>query len=277
MAKIRKKIKPSVKKQIIDESGNKCANPGCCNWRVHIHHIKHWSIYQSNDLAILIAVCPSCHDAIHHGAIEFSDELLYSWKGIERQKRPNTTHVYIEPSDEIKLLTGSISLSTQRSGLKVFELSPNNKLSFRILDQDIALLNLNICDLNGKNKLKVVDNHVRIYDTDMLKFEQVPGHIRVISKEISMFFPEKFIERMRMRKPDFAVKPELLLLELLVIKPGLIKVCGCWADHEKAVVITEDSMSFLRDRLEEPFTLVGRGESSELLFSSKVDCSLFNF
>jgi HNH endonuclease len=138
MAKRRKKLKPAVKRQIIEEAGNKCANPGCSNWRVHIHHIKHWSVYESDDPKILIAVCPSCHDAIHQGSLKISDELLYKWKSIKRPKKPISTHMYTEPSKQIKLLTGTIALSTKNEGATVFELAENNKLSFRILEGDIA-------------------------------------------------------------------------------------------------------------------------------------------
>ncbi len=108
MAKTRIKLKPSEKLAIVREAGNKCANPGCSNWRTHIHHIKHWAVYASNDQSILIAVCPSCHDAIHHGQLNISDETLYTWKGIERESVPKATHIYVEPSENIKLLTGTI-------------------------------------------------------------------------------------------------------------------------------------------------------------------------
>lgn len=277
MAKKRKKIKPAVKRQIIEEAGNKCANPGCSNWRVHIHHIKHWAIYQSDDPSILIAVCPSCHDAIHHGSLEFSDELLYEWKGIERTEKPNASHVYIEPADSIKLLTGSIALSSKNEGATIFELAENNKLSFRILDGDIALLNLKVSDLNGDEKLKVSDNHVRIHDTTTLSFNQVPGHVKVATTEIESFLSESFVEKMRVQKPEFASNGEIVLLELEVIKPGVVKVCGCWADNEKAVVITEDSLSFIKPELEQPLSMVGEGENSVLMYAGPVDCSLFGF
>ncbi|WP_141678033.1 HNH endonuclease signature motif containing protein [Vibrio splendidus] len=277
MTKNRKKIKPDVKRQIMGEAGNKCANPGCSNWRVHIHHIKHWAIYQSDDPSILIAVCPSCHDAIHHGSLEFTDEILYAWKGIERPTKPNTTHVYIEPSDNIKLLAGSIALATKNDGATIFELSANNKLSFRILDGDITLLNLNVSNLSGEEKLKVVDNHVRIHDTDALSFDQVPGHVRVISSEVRAFLSEEFIAIMRGQKADFVTNDEIVLLELQVIKPGLVKVCGCWADEKRAVVITDDSLSFIKPELKQPLSLVGEGEDSVFMYTGPVDCSLFGF
>ena len=58
-------VDPKVKKRLIQEAGNKCANPGCPVRRTHTHHIRKWAVYQTNDEQEMIAVCPSCHDAIH--------------------------------------------------------------------------------------------------------------------------------------------------------------------------------------------------------------------
>lgn len=126
VAKTRKRLDPKTKKKVLDECGNKCANPGCANWRTHIHHIEHWAIYESNDEKILIPVCPSCHDAIHHGSIKIDDEKLYEWKNIERPLHSGRAHIYIEPSQNIKLLTGTIALSTKNRKVTIFKLSENN-------------------------------------------------------------------------------------------------------------------------------------------------------
>ena len=54
----RQKIPKTQKKQLIEEAGGKCANPGCSHWRTHIHHIKHWQVYKAHDTNHMIAVCP---------------------------------------------------------------------------------------------------------------------------------------------------------------------------------------------------------------------------
>lgn len=277
MAKTRKKIKPADKRAILEEAGNKCANPGCSNWRVHIHHIEHWAVYESNDRSVLIAVCPSCHDAIHHGQLDISDDTLYTWKGIERTSNLETTHIYVEPSQDIKLLTGTIALSTTNEHATIFELSENNKLSFRVLDSDINLLNIAISDLEGNEVLTVKDNYVKIQDEKLVSFEQVPGHVCISTNHARNFLPERFLRIMKVEQPDYAQKDSTVLLELEVIKPGLVRVKGCWADNKVAVVITDSALSFIRDGLQRPLSMVGEGEGSELRFSGPVTSAMFGF
>lgn len=277
MTNRRKKLKPSLKSQLIKEAGNKCANPGCSNWRVHIHHIEHWAVYQSDEPEILIAVCPSCHDAIHHGSIVFTNDLLLRWKSIARAEKPTSTHVYIEPSNQIKLLTGTIALATKNIGVTIFDFSKSNQLSFKVLDGDIALLNIEISDLEGNEKLKVVDNHVKVLDTDTLSFEQVPGHIRVSTKDTDTFILNSFIEKMRIQEPEYLKDDNLLLLELEVIKPGHVKVKGCWADKDKAVIITDKFFSFITHTSHQPLSMVGEGENSVLVWVGAIDNTLFDF
>lgn len=277
MKEIRKKLKPLAKIAIIKEAGNKCANPGCSNWRVHIHHIKHWAVYESNDQSILIAVCPSCHDAIHYGQLNISDDTLFKWKGIKRESKPKTTHLYVEPSQEIKLLTGTIALSTTNESATIFELSENNKLSFRVLDSDINLLNIAISDLQGNEVLKVKDNYIKIQDDSLVSFKQVPGHVRISTNHVENFLPVRFLQIMKAEQPDYAKNDEAVLLDLEVIKPGLVRVKGCWADNRVAVVITDYSLSFLRDGLQRPLSMVGDGENSVLMFAGPVTSAMFGF
>ncbi|WP_368192929.1 HNH endonuclease signature motif containing protein [Aeromonas sp. s8] len=277
MNKIRKKLDPKIKKKILDECGNKCANPGCSNWRTHVHHIEHWAVYGSNDEKILIPVCPSCHDAIHHGSIEIDDETLYKWKDIERPIKSGRAHIYVEPSKDIKLLTGTIAIATKNRKVTVFKLSDNNKLSFKILDGDISLVNLKISNLSGKEVLKVSDNHIKVHDLNQVGFQQVPGHIVVTTVKAEQHLAPTLLKKMLIEQPDFYNGSELLLLELEVLKPGLVKVKGCWADHDKAVIITDKSLSFLNNQLQRPLSMVGYGEDSVLFYTGSVDCSLFGF
>jgi hypothetical protein len=69
MAVHRPKVTEEVKNRLRTEARGKCANPGCSNVRAHIHHIREWAVYKTHDDQHMIAVCPACHDAIHHGAL----------------------------------------------------------------------------------------------------------------------------------------------------------------------------------------------------------------
>ena len=277
MAKKRKKIKPAVKRQIVEEAGNKCANPGCTNWRVHIHHIEHWAIYESNDQKILIAVCPACHDAIHHGRLEIPDEALYVWKYIKRTKVPEISHLYIEPGEEIKLLTGTIAVTTTNQEVIVFQLSPNNSLKFRILDEDIMMLNLKLADTNGKEVLRVVDNHLRSKPSSDIEFLQVPGHLRVSVPATEQYIPLDVLQKMQTQEKDYGTDGSVIALDLEVLKPGLVSVQGLWIENNKAVIITKERLSFIKPDLKQPLSMVGDGEGSVLKYAGPITAAMFGF
>jgi hypothetical protein len=106
---------------LIKEAGMKCANPGCSNYRVHIHHIKQWAIYQSNDEKDMIAICPVCHDTAHNGGLIIDEETLYRWKEIIR-KPVNLDQLFVEAGTSSKLILGSLAV-TGDDGVKIFEFS----------------------------------------------------------------------------------------------------------------------------------------------------------
>src|SRR5918996_6078095 len=101
----------AAKKRLRAEAGHKCANPGCPNRRTHIHHIREWAVYQTHVEQHMIAVCPSCHDAIHHGEIPLDDAVLYRWKSIPRGSGEIRSNIYVEPDRQPKLLLGSIGIT----------------------------------------------------------------------------------------------------------------------------------------------------------------------
>ena len=90
MAEHRPEVSKQLKTQLRREAGEKCANPGCSATRTHLHHIREWAVYRTHDGAHMIAVCPTCHDAIHHGQLPISDETLYAWKRIPRDEASST-------------------------------------------------------------------------------------------------------------------------------------------------------------------------------------------
>ena len=277
MARKRQKIKPAIRRQIIEEAGNKCANPGCTSWRVHLHHIEHWTIYESNDQKILIAVCPTCHDAIHHGSLKITDETLNDWKNIKRAKIPETFHLFIEPDKEIKLLTGTIAISTRNQKIIVFQLSQNNLLKFRVLDDNIMILNLKIADTKGKKVLWVVDNYVRSKPFPDIEFLQVPGHIQVNVPANEQFIPLDILRKMRIQEKDYGEDGSIPALDLEVLRPGLVRVQGLWVENDKAVIITKERLSFIRPELRQPLSMTGEGEKSILMYVGPITRAMFGF
>ena len=75
------------------------------NRRLEFHHIKQWHVYKTHDETEMVAVCPVCHDAIHHGEIKIDDETVHRWKAIKGY--PTTSHVLtIEPGKHPLLFIG---------------------------------------------------------------------------------------------------------------------------------------------------------------------------
>ena len=277
MAEQQRKIKPALKRQLIDKAGGKCANPGCSNWRVHIHHIKHWAIYESHTAEDMIAICPSCHDSAHHGRLRISDALLYEWKTINRLATPDNAHIFVEPSKSLKLLAGTIAISTSNDQAAVFELSNSNHLKFRILDHDILQLSARLLDGQGTEIFRVVENHVRVAKNDRIIFDYHPGRARVTLPVGDGFIPDWMMEQVRRQDPLFAADGRVVALNVQVLKPGLIRVQGCWPDGNVGVAITERALSFCALGQREPTSLVGGGEDTVLLYAGPVTKALFGF
>jgi hypothetical protein len=275
MATAQRKIKPSLKRLLVDEAGGKCANPGCSNWRAHIHHIKHWAVYKVHDAEDMIAICPSCHDAAHHGSLKITDDLLYEWKGVERSDAPNSVHLYVEPARELKLLTGSMCFATTNDQAVVLELSNFNHLKLRVLDGDLLQVSVRLHDSKGKEILRVVENHVRVSRSNIAKFDYRAGRVRVTVSETADFVPAWIVEQMRVRNPAFASDGFIVALDLEVIKPGLVRVQGCWPDVDVGVVITQDLLAFCTRGEDKPLTFIGAGEGSVLLYIGPITRSMF--
>lgn len=277
MAQVQRKIKPELKRQLIAEAGGKCANPGCSNWRVHIHHIKHWAVYKAHEASHMIAICPSCHDAAHHGALKITDEALYLWKGIARPTAPDSAHIYVEPATELKLLTGSICIATKNDQAAVFELSNTNHLKLRVLDHDILQVSVRLQDQNGKEILRVVENHVRVNRDERIVFDYRAGRARVTVPAVDDFAPAWLISQVRVQDPSFAADGRIVALDIEVLKPGLVRVRGCWPDGNVGVVITDKALSFCTLGLREPVSLVGAGEGSVLMYAGPITSAMFGF
>jgi len=277
MAEAQRKIKPALKRFLVDKVGGKCANPGCSNWRVHIHHIKHWAVYKAHEAADMIAICPSCHDAAHHGRLKISDELLYAWKGVARKSAPDSVHIYVEPASTLKLLTGSLCIATKNDQVAVFELSNSNQLKLRVLDQDLLMVSARLRDQQGEEILRVVDNHVRVATNRSICFDYRAGRARVTVPATDEFAPRWLIDQVRFQDPRFATDGRLVAFDIEVVKPGLVRVQGCWPDGDVGVVVTDKALSFCKRGLREPVSMVGEGEDTVFMHAGPITSALFGF
>ncbi len=221
----------------------------------------------------MVAVCPTCHDAVHHGPLVIDDETVHRWKRLVRAKPPRD-HVYVEPGESAKLLLGTIAITGQ-SGVRAFELGPSTRLSFRLADLDVMLLNLAIATTAGDEVLRVVDSHVRHQADDPVVYERIPGHVRVTAPVSDDFMPGWALRQLRAHEPDFASNGMLTLLDVEVLEPGLVRVQGIWNARKRVVAITTSVLAFLDPNRPQPVSLAGAGADSVLFYTGPITTSLF--
>jgi hypothetical protein len=272
MAEYRPKVPAPLKRQLIEQAGNKCANPGCPNILLELHHIREWHVYKTHDGDHMIALCPTCHASVTRGPLRITDEDVYAWKGIER-RMPRVGHVFVQPGGEPpRLLLGTVS-AVGDDGLVVFDFGIGHKLSFAVRDGDIMLLNLKILSA-AKVLVDVVDGYVRTAD-EHVKICSRPGHIKIPAGIHSAFVPE-WIRTRLLAEDKYYGLDGMPLLEIKVVQPGLVRVNGIWTGQDEAVVITDRRLSFVRRSLLAPITLLGDRDDPPILhYSGPVDEALF--
>jgi hypothetical protein len=226
----------------------------------------------------MIAVCPTCHDAIHHGAIRISDDTLYRWKTITRTDEANQGHLYVEPGRQAKLLLGSVSV-TGDAGLIVFELSRGNHLSFALRDQDIVLLSLAVADRHGRELARLVENYVKPTPGTDVAYTQIPGRHTITAPMSRRYMPMWALTRVQANEPSYRPDERVTLLNLEVMEPGIVRVAGVWLEPRHGVVITDAAMHFVRvdPLVPRSLAIAGAGVDSTLHYTGPITNALFEF
>ncbi|MCL1127673.1 HNH endonuclease signature motif containing protein [Shewanella surugensis] len=242
---VSRSLNSKEKDQIRESSGGKCANPGCSAWRTHIHHIDEWAIFHSDDPEILIPVCPSCHDQIHHGVIPISRETLIQWKNIIRKRSIRNLHIYVEPGENLKFCAGGLWLASppNKMGLHLFEFAPNVKVKFNIQGNKISLVDISICDINGNLAVEVLSNYIEVIDPDLI-CEKRNGHVKIFTNDVEKYLPLALVAKMKEKENGFA-NETITVLEIEVLRPGEVVLKGCWYDDGQAVLMTEGGLTFV--------------------------------
>lgn len=253
MASPRPDVPRQMKRRLHREAGEKCANPGCSALRTQLHHIQEWHVYQTHDEQHMIAICPSCHDAVHHGALEITDETLYRWKQIRRE--PSTRgHVYIEPRKNPTVELGTNLLFGPPDGFFAFSLSQRNRWEIRIVESEILLISFSLSALSGQEVLRFRENHWKLELPDIVSLRQVPGHLRITTKSVPDFMPDWVRDAMQEVEPGYATGEELVILDIEVLKPGFVRVEGLWVDEHTAVIATPNGLYFTGESATEELT-----------------------
>lgn len=136
---------------------------------------------------------------------------------------------------------------------------------------------MSITDLNGKQILKVVENRVKYQITKPLKYERRQGKLRITAPSTSKYIPEWALMKIRAQVPQYADNGRFVMLDIEVVKPGIVKVQGVWVNGFEVIIITENLLSFITPGLRQPLSMCGEGENSVLHYTGPIDTSLFGF
>lgn len=271
----RTKVKAADKRKLITEAGGKCANPGCPNVLVEIHHIREWHIYRTHDPEHMIAICPACHDAVDRGDLKITDEDAYSWKRIVRQAA-SRGHLYVEPGDvPPTLLLGSIAAQAESGDLVVFSQREDSQLSFKIAGLDIMQVNAIICGVDERPLVRVDDGHFQLIPGSQANLSQRPGRFRVTHPQDGSVLPEWALEQIRTHEAGFAAGPSVRILDMHVLEPNTVRVQGIWMKGEQGIVITKKSLIFLEQGQVGPISFSGAGLDTVLRFNGPAEAALF--
>lgn len=273
-----RKIPKKDKAALIAEAGGKCANPGCPTIRVEYHHIKEWSVVRSHNQKDMIAICPTCHDAAHHGALKITEKTLYEWKGIARESNKLRTNIYVEPGEASKVLLGSVAFA-QKEPRKttIFSISPEQYLEFEVKD-DFLSISTQVLDKDGNPLVRVTNNNITAHATDTIKIEKPnPGRFRMTAPASLNLLPAYALVKMRLLDEGFAKDDVVTILDVNVLKPGLVKVEGFWRIGNITVVSSNEHLAFVDLHKERPSSFSGDGENSVFLYTGPIDQALFSF
>ncbi len=242
----RPNVGAKLKQALIKEAGFKCANPGCPNALVELHHIKEWHVYKRHDQGDMIAICPTCHSHAHHGRLNIDDATIRSWKRIPRTKQPRG-HIYIEPSKRVSIVLGTLLFTSDQVGPRsttVFELSSHNRLGFRVAGTDIIHLSLSVSDSSGRLVLEVVDGHVNHSTEPSIQYESRPGRVRVTAPATTDYLPDEVVSQcFGPNCPAQLDNGRFTIVDVEVMEPGKVRVQGVWVEGNRGIVVGRGMLS----------------------------------
>jgi len=213
----------------------------------------------------MIAVCPTCHRQMHYGRLVIDDNTIRQWKQIQRTTGPIRECVYVEPGDDCSVLLGSLILTggpNAPRGLTAFQLSTRNRLGFSVIDGTALALNLSVADTRGRDVIRVVDSHLTIAPVEPVRHESRTGKHTVTALATDEYIPEWVIAGQAVNAPETLVENEqFTVLDVEVMKPGLVEVHGVWVEDDRALVVVCDWLSICPSRDRGFFHVKGYGDN----------------
>ncbi|MGN6087364.1 HNH endonuclease signature motif containing protein [Trinickia sp.] len=234
-----------AKKRLRAEAGGKCANPGCAAKRTEIHHIREWAVYRTHDEAHMIAICPTCHDAVHHGRLEISDETLYRWKNSQPSDAAQRGMLYVQPAPHRRLRLGTIWVTREAGEISAFDLGPGAFVKIVIEEDDILLLDLTVTARDGTELARISRyGHTKTPTSqDGVEVREHPGAIAISVPCNVRYLPEWLIDKVKKEDPEFDQRP-VEIFHIEVTSPGEVRIKGLWFNDDAAVRVTDTQIQF---------------------------------
>jgi hypothetical protein len=70
--------------------------------------------------------------------------------------------------------------------------------------------------------------------------------------------------------PDFVHNNQTKVLDLDVIRPGVVRLQGVFVAYDAVLAITEDKLYLMRPELNGPIAIIGGGEGTEIRVSGPI-------
>lgn len=241
----RKAVPASIKRQLYKEAGSKCANPGCPNRLLELHHIEHWHVCKTHNAKDMIAICPTCHEHAHRGEIKIDDQTIRGWKKCKRNPA-NTGYLYIEPGPQARLLMGNVYWRrSDDNDVIVFRLSDRNSVRMRVIPGNILMVSLSLANQRGEVIVEMRENHLLHIPNSRIKLESRPGRLRIVVPATEEFVSLAMIAAYRNSCSHDLVSAEnqVTLLDLHVVGIGTVEVAGIWTQGDRAVIANANMVS----------------------------------
>ncbi|KRR09556.1 hypothetical protein CQ12_13795 [Bradyrhizobium jicamae] len=223
----------------------------------------------------MIALCPACHDAAHHGSLKITEQILYGWKSADRTQEYQQAVLSVEPAQKLGLVAGSIIVETAHEHAIVFELSNANTLAFRIEDDDILLVRSRLRNLEGREVLRISDNRIRSHRDQAVSFDSRPGRVRIEVPCTPAYIYPEMVRQMQFVEPSYGTSGRIPALDIEVLEPGLVKVRGIWASQKACVVITDERFAVLYPNLLWPLSIMDE-QIIRIIWDGPITAALFN-
>ncbi|MCC5801840.1 HNH endonuclease signature motif containing protein [Rossellomorea vietnamensis] len=235
-----------IRRELIEEAGNKCANPGCpVTCRYEFHHIKEWAVYKVHNADDMIAICPTCHSYVHSGRLKISDEKLRDWKKITRKQvaSEKTDQIFIEKGKQSSMVVGPLTIKSNNGAIPFRML--DQVIEYRIENGNLYFLNINLKRADGKDFFTATHNILSTNLPEGVSYDYYAGKVLIKAAVGDNFLPGWAIKEIRQFAPDFATNG-VTVLDIEVIGQGAVKIAGLvMVAGDVALVVHEDEIYYV--------------------------------